>query len=65
MDWIARRNINNFRYTDDTAILAEREERIEEPLMEMSERKKLLVFNTCSTKTIAFTSIISKRDGEK
>ena len=31
---IARRNINNLRYTDDTTLMAESEEELEEPLDE-------------------------------
>ena len=31
---IARRNINNLRYADDTTLMAESEEELEEPLDE-------------------------------
>ena len=31
---IARRNINNFRYVDDTTLMVESEERTKEPLDE-------------------------------
>ena len=34
---IARRNINNFRYADDTTILAEKEEELKSLLMEVKE----------------------------
>ena len=34
---IARRNINNLRYADDTTLMAEREEELKKPLDE-SER---------------------------
>ena len=34
---IARRNINNLRYTDDTTLMAESEEKLKKPLVE-SER---------------------------
>ena len=34
---IARRNINNIRYADDTSLMAESEEELKEPLNE-SER---------------------------
>ena len=34
---IARRNVNNFRYADDTTLMAESEEELDEPLDE-SER---------------------------
>ena len=32
---IARRNINNIRYTDDTALMAESEEKLKSLLMNM------------------------------
>ena len=35
---IARRNINNFRYTDDTTLMAEREEKLES--LDESEREE-------------------------
>ena len=34
---IARRNINNLRYTDDTTLMAESEEELESPLMKLKE----------------------------
>ena len=39
---IARRNINNFRYTDDTTFMAESEEENEETLDESERRVKKL-----------------------
>ena len=36
---IAGRNINNFRYADDTTLIAESEEELKEPLDE-SEKKE-------------------------
>ena len=36
---IARRNINNLRYADDTTLMAESEEELKEPLDE-SERRE-------------------------
>ena len=36
---IARRNINNLRYADDTTVMAESEEELKEPLDE-SERRE-------------------------
>ena len=39
---IARRNINNFRYVDDTTLMAESEEELKSLLMKMEvESKKL------------------------
>ena len=34
---IARRNINSFRYTDDTTLMAQREEELKSLLMEVKE----------------------------
>ena len=39
---IARRNINNLRYTDDTTVRAESEEEIKSFLMGMKRRVKKL-----------------------
>ena len=36
---IARRNINNLRYADDTILMAESEEELKEPLDEGGRRK--------------------------
>ena len=37
---IARRNINNFRYVDDTTVMAENEEELKSPLMKVEEESK-------------------------
>ena len=37
---IARRNINNLRYTDDTTLMAEREEKLKSPLMKVKKESK-------------------------
>ena len=37
---IARRNINNLRYTDDTTLLAEREEELKSLLMKVKEERE-------------------------
>ena len=37
---IARRNINNFRYADDTTLMAESEEELKSLLMKVKEGKK-------------------------
>ena len=39
---IARRNINNLRYADDTILMAEREEELKSLLMKVRERVKKL-----------------------
>jgi len=37
---IARRNINNLRYADDTTLMAEREEKLKRLLMKMKEESE-------------------------
>ena len=37
---IARRNINNFKYTDDTTLMAENEEELESLLMKVEEESE-------------------------
>ena len=39
---IARRNINNLRYADDTTLMVESEEELKSLLMKMKERVKKL-----------------------
>ena len=39
---IARKNINNFRYADDTTVMAESEEELKSLLMKMKRRVKKL-----------------------
>ena len=60
------RNINNFRYTDDTTLMAESEE-LKSLLMKMKEEgeKIGLKLNIQKTKIMASSPIISwQRDGE-
>ena len=40
---IARRNINNLRYTDDTILIAEREEELKRLLMRVKEESEKAV----------------------
>ena len=37
---IARRNINNLRYVDDTTLMAESEEELKNPLMKLREENE-------------------------
>ena len=37
---IAGRNINNFRYADDTTLMAEREEELKSHLMKVKEKSE-------------------------
>ena len=57
---IARRNIYNLRYADDTNLMAESEEELE-PLMKVKEESEKvgLRLNIQKTKIMAFVSITS------
>ena len=64
---IARRNINNLRYGDDTTLMAESEEELKSLLMKVKEeRKKIeLKLNIQKTKIMASSPITSWQiDGE-
>ena len=58
---IARRNINNLRYTDDTTLLAESEEDLKRLLMNVKEENEKvgLKFNIQKTKIMASGPITS------
>ena len=58
---IARRNINNLRYADDTTLMAEIEEELKRLLMSMKEEseKTGLKLNIQKTKIMAFGPITS------
>ena len=63
---IARRNINNLRYTEDTTLLAESEEELKSLLMQVTESEKVgLKLNIQKTKIMASGPIMSwEIDGE-
>ena len=64
---IARRNINNLRYTDDTTLMAESEEELKSLLMKVKEEseKAGLKSNLQKAKILASDPIISWQiDGE-
>ena len=64
---IAGRTINNFRYVDDTTLMAESEEELKSLLMKVKEKteKVGLKLNIQKTKTMASGPITSwKRDEE-
>src|SRR5574337_950022 len=64
---IARRNINNFRYADDTTLMAESEEELKSLLMKVKveSEKTGLKFNIQKTKVMASGPITSWQiDGE-
>ena len=65
---IARRNINNLRYADDTTLMAESEEELKSLLMKVKEESEKvgLILNIQKTKIMASSPIISWQiDGEK
>ena len=65
---IARRNINNLRYADDTTVMAESEEELKNLLMKVNEEseKAGIKLNVQKTKIIASSPITSWQiDGEK
>ena len=64
---IARRNINNLRYADDTTLMAEREEELKNLLMKVKEEseKAGLKLNIQKMKIMASTPItLWQIDGE-
>ena len=63
---IARRNINNLRYTDDTTLTAESKEELKTLLMKVKEKsEKSLQLNIQKTKIMASSPISSWQiDGE-
>ena len=66
---IARRNINNLRYADDTTLMAESEEELKSLLMKVKEESEKvgLKLNIQKTKIMATSPITSNRweiDGE-
>ena len=64
---IARRNINNLRYADDTTLMAESEEELKSLLMKVKEESEKvgLKLNIQKTKIMASSPIISwEIDGE-
>ena len=65
---ISGRNISNFRYADDTTVMAESKEELKSLLMKVKEEseKAGLKFNIQKTKIMASDSITSwQRDEEK
>ena len=64
---IARRNINNLRYADDTTLMAESKEELKSLLIKVKEdsEKPALKFNIQKTKIMASSPITSwEIDGE-
>ena len=64
---IARRNINNLRYADDTTLMAESEEELKSLLIQVKEESEKvgLKLNIQKTKIMAYSPITSWQiDGE-
>ena len=64
---IARRNINNLRYAEDTTLMAESEEELKSPLLKVKEESEKvgLKLNIQKTKIMASGPITSwETDGE-
>ena len=62
---IARRNINNLRYADDTTLMAESEEELQSLLMKEESEKACLKLNIQKTMIMASSPITSWQiDGE-
>ena len=62
---IARRNMNNLRYADDTTLMAESEEELKSLLMKVESEKVGLKLNIQKTKIMASGHITSwEIDGE-
>ena len=65
---IARRNMNNLRYVDDTTLMAESKEELKSLLMRVKEEKEKagLKFNIQKTKIMASSPITSRQvEGER
>ena len=62
---IARRNINNLRYADDTTLMAESEEELKSLLMKVKEESEKVKLNIQKTNIMASGPITSwEIDGE-
>ena len=62
---IARRNINNLRYTDDTTLMAESKEELKSLLMKVKEDSEKVGLNLNIQKNMASSPITSwEIDGE-
>ena len=56
---LARRNISNFRYADDTTLMVQSEEELESLLMKEESEKVGLKFNIQKSKNMASSPITS------
>ena len=60
---IARRNVNNLRYADDTTLMAESEEELKSLLMKVKEQSEIfgLKLNIQKTKIMALVSSLHSK----
>ena len=56
---IARKNINNLRYADDTTLMAESEEELKSLLMKVKEETEKLASNSAFRKLISWHPVPS------
>ena len=56
---IARRNINNFRYEDDTTLMAESEEELKNLLMKVNEKSEKAGLNSTLKKLRSWHLVLS------
>ena len=59
---IARRNINNLKYTDETTLMSESEEELKNLLMKVKEKSEKVGFklNIQKTKIMAFGPMVNR-----
>ena len=62
---IARRNINNFRYADETTLMEESEEELKSLLMKVKEESEKVGLKLNIQKIRSWHSVPSPRDGGK
>ena len=60
---IARRNINNLRYIDDTTLMAESEEELERLLMKVKEESEKAGLNS-TFKKMKIIALVPSRNGK-
>ena len=58
---IARRNINNLRYTDDTTLMAESKEEFQSLLMKVKRRVEKLAYNSTFKTWASSLSLLCKK----
>ena len=61
---IARRNINNLRYADDTTLMAERKEELKSLLMKVVEESEKVVLKLISIKKLRSWHLVPSLHGK-